>query len=182
MSQLVVPIDSTSLSGLCHSMSFPRKRESGDWTFSMCNPDSLWTAPGAREAAVPRGDGPLNPLANTGSMRFPAFPSNPKRRRTRDRRPSLAAAARRTLQTQRQASLAEHTDSTRSVCLTGHPGSAGVSPAPKRPKGAAVACGHDCGRDVRAPRGSPGVKKPGAKKQIHIGDREYTSWQNGNPG
>ena len=35
--------------------------------------------------------------------------------------------------------------------LKSHTGSAGVSPAPERPKAAAVACGHDCGRDVRAP-------------------------------
>ena len=182
MSQLVVPIDSTSLSGLCHSMSFPRKRESGDWTFSMCNPGSLWTAPGAREAAVPRGDGPLNPLANTGSMRFPAFPSNPKRRRTRDRRPSLAAAARRTLQTQRQASLAEHTDSTRSVCLTGHPWERGRLARPEATEGRCS------GLRPRLRTGRPrsqGIarREKSRREKIAPNGRLGVYWlQNGNPG
>ena len=51
-------------------------------------------------------------------MRFPALPCKSKRRRAGDRCPSLAAAVQKTFPTQGQASLAEHTDSTRSVCLT----------------------------------------------------------------
>ena len=51
-------------------------------------------------------------------------------------------------------SLQRNIDSTRSVCLgRAALGSAGVSPGPKRPKGATLACGHDCGRDVRTPQG-----------------------------
>ena len=36
--------------------------------------------------------------------------------------------------------------------LKGHPGSVGVSPALKRLEAEPVACGHNCGRDARAPR------------------------------
>jgi len=49
-------------------------------------------------------------------MRFPALPCNPERGRA-----SLAAAVQKKLSTQGQASLAEHTDSTRSLCLTWPP-------------------------------------------------------------
>ncbi|MCI0621055.1 MAG: hypothetical protein L0387_05175, partial [Acidobacteria bacterium] len=52
---------------------------------------------------------------------------------------------------QASVSLAERTDSRRSVRLTQHPGSAGVPPASVRPEAAPMACGPNCGRDARAP-------------------------------
>ena len=84
------------------------------WTFSMPNPGSII---GLHRQSVGRRTRAATALCSVPEqrrwMRFPALRSDPKRRRA-----SLAAAVQKTLPTQGSASLAEHTDSTRSVCLT----------------------------------------------------------------
>ena len=57
-----------------------------------------WSAPAERGTAVPRGDGALTRHGGTGfGLAFLRCHHHPKRRRARDRRPSLAAAVQKAI-------------------------------------------------------------------------------------